>query len=381
MIKLLIRAMLTAAVLGVAAGRAVAHPGGAGVQAAAVLTQDYFRDVRGGRRRGGAGPGNVFLRLDLHGRVWGGPPSDLVRLRVLGTFGGSISNQVGDLQGLDNVAAPDAVKLYSAWYQHRFGDSGVSTRLGLQDYNALFNTLAAASVLINSSFGLPATIAQSNVPVYPTTAVGAVLRWHSRHGAYAMGGVYNGRPGDPQEPGGTHLHLDPGSGLFYAFEAGLGGGPRRGKLGIGGWYQTSDYTDPGGITRDRNHGVYVIAETPLARVSSGAAWSGFVQLGVARPGTNTIGRYLGVGIDVENPLPGRPHDRFSLGVARARTTAAYRRATAAASNAETVVEATYRAALGPHFSLQPDLQYVSDPGASARLGNAWVVGLRAQASW
>lgn len=358
-----------------------AHALGPGVKAGATLTQDYFRVLQGGRHRGGAGPGNLFLGATVDGRAWGGSAADRLRVRLLGTFGGSISNQAGDLQGLDNVGAYNTFKVYSAWYQHRFGHSGMSTRLGLQDYNALFNTLGAASVFLNSSFGIPATTAQSHVSQYPTTAVGAVLRWRSARGAYAQAGVYDGRPGDPDNPGGTHIHFDPGHGLFYAAEAGFRGGPDgRWKAALGGWYQTSAYTAPSGRPRDRNHSIYLIAQAPLG-TSRRPAWNGFVQLGSARRATNVTGSYLGVGVNARGLLPGRPNDVFGLGLARAGTTRAWRRATPDSARAETVVEATWRFVLGEHLSVQPDAQYIMDPGATHRLENAWLAGLRVQVEW
>jgi len=378
----LLPGMLVAAAALALAGpaRGAGRPGPA-LKVDATLTQDYFRDVQGGRHRGGAGPGNLFAGITADGRAWGGSPDDRVRLRVLQTFGGSISNQAGDLQGLDNVEAYNTLKVYSAWYQHRFGRSGVSTRLGLQDYNALFNTLDAASLFLNSSFGIPATTAQSHVSQYPTTAVGAVLRWHSAGGAYALAGVYDGRPGDPDHPGGTHIHFEPGHGLFYAGETGFRGGRGgRWKAALGGWYQTSDYAGATGRSRDRDHSVYLIAQAPLDS-GGGATWNGFIQLGSARRTTNVTGRYLGIGVNAAGLLPGRPKAVLGLGLARAYTTRAWRRATPDAAQAETVMEVTWRFVPGDHLTLQPDVQYIIDPGATHRLDNAWLAGLRARIDW
>jgi len=372
--------MLLAAI-GLSPPLADAHALGPGVQAGATLTQDYFRDLQGGRHRGGAGPGNLFLGTTVDGRAWGGSRADRLRLRVLGTFGGSISSQAGDLQGLDNVEAYNTLKVYSAWYQHRFGGAGISTRLGLQDYNALFNTLEAASLFLNSSFGIPATTAQSHVSQYPTTTVGAVLRWRSPRGAYALAGVYDGRPGDPDNPGGTHIHFDPGHGLFYAGETGFRGGRNgRWKAAVGGWYQTSDYPGPAGEPRNRDHSVYLIAQAPLDS-GRGPAWNGFLQLGSARRTTNVIGRYLGIGVTATGLARGRPDDVFGLALARAYTTRAWRRVTPDAAGAETVCEVTWQFVLGDYLTLQPDIQYLVDPGATHRLDNAWLAGVRAQFHW
>jgi porin len=44
---------------------------------------------------------------------------------------------------------------------------------------------------------------------------------------------------------------------------------------------------------------------------------------------------------------------------------------------EFVVEATYEAQLTPWFELQPDIQFVIQPGGSTALANALVIGLSA----
>ena len=44
------------------------------------------------------------------------------------------------------------------------------------------------------------------------------------------------------------------------------------------------------------------------------------------------------------------------------------------------VELTWRVPLGAHVVLQPDVQYVVNPGAERRIPNAWVVGVRLELS-
>ena len=331
--------------------------------------------------RGGGAPGLVDFNTTIDGRLWGGSRHDTLYFDLHGAVGSSISNQVGDLQGVDNVEAYDTFKLYSAWYQHAFGDSGFSIRVGLQDYNALFDTLDAAGVFINSSFGLDASDAQSNVSQYPTTAVGAVARWVTPSGFYAMGGIYDGVPGKPGHPAGTHVHFGPHDGIFSGFEAGIDtGGERPFKLGLGGWYQTSRYRDVQGRVRDEDGGVYALAQDRLVSGDAGPDVDAFVQMGHAKGSVNSLSWYLGTGLYVTGLVPGRAQDTLGLGIARACTSDAYRTVNENASKAETAVEMTYQATLNDHVMIQPDVQYVIDPGASHATDNAWVLGIRAQIS-
>ena len=46
------------------------------------------------------------------------------------------------------------------------------------------------------------------------------------------------------------------------------------------------------------------------------------------------------------------------------------------ANAETAIELTYQRPLGAGFSVQPDVQYVLNPGFERDLDNAWVLTVR-----
>jgi porin len=48
---------------------------------------------------------------------------------------------------------------------------------------------------------------------------------------------------------------------------------------------------------------------------------------------------------------------------------------------ETAIELTYRMQATPWLALQPDVQYIVNPGTDPSLDNAWVVGLRFELSW
>ncbi|WP_269634414.1 carbohydrate porin [Salinisphaera hydrothermalis] len=320
-------------------------------------------------------------RPDL-GRIWGGSDDNRLYFDYLGTLGSSISNDVGDLQGLDNIEAYDTSKLYSAWYQHDFGQSGVMLRIGKQDWNALFDTLDAAGVFINSSFGLDATTAVSNVSQYPTTAVGAVARWQGDSGAYAMASVFDGTPGLPGHPAGTHIAFHAHDGVFTSAETGMtGGGDKPYKLAVGGWYQTADYHDPAGRLRDHDSGFYIIGQDRLIGGPATPKVDVFAQISGTQSDRNPLNRYLGAGVDVTGLVPERPDDVLGLAVARAHAASVYRDATPDTNRAETAIELTYQLPVNQYVTLQPDMQYIVHPGVDRSTGNATVVGLRGQLTW
>lgn len=353
-----------------------------GINLGVTYNQDLFSDVGGGVRHGTAAPGAVDLSAGVDGRAWGGSADDQFFFDYLGTFGSSISSDAGDLQGLDNIEAYNTTKLYSAWYQHDFGKSGGMIRIGKQDWNALFDNLDAAGLFINSSFGLDATTAVSNVSQYPTTAVGAVIRWKFASGAYVMGSVFDGTPGRVGHPAGTHIHFNSSGGLFTSAEAGIaGGGDKPYKLAVGGWYQTADYRDPAGRLRDHNHGFYVIGQQRLLGGQGTPKLDAFAQVGGAEGDRNPLDRYLGAGFNVTGLVPERPGDTLGVAVARAHASPVYRAATPDSDRAETAIEVTYQAQINTYWMIQPDVQYIVNPGLDRTVNNATVVGLRTQLAW
>jgi len=318
----------------------------------------------------------------VNGRLWHGSPTNVFYMDLLGTIGSSISGQVGDVQGLDNVEAHNTVKLFGAWYQHAFSSQHVRLRIGVQDYNAWFDVLDAAGVFVNSSFGLDPTISQLPVSTFPITTLGAALRWQSVDGLYVMGAVYDGRPGLADHPDGTHIALRDGDGVFTAVETGLvSSGAESFKLALGGWYRSSAYRDPAGRRRHNNGGAYAIGQYRITPQGQVPAVHVFVQIGAADSQRNQLDRYIGAGLTASGLVPQRPHDTFGVGMARAHTGSAYRRNTPNATAAETALELTYQAHYGETLVIQPDVQYIIDPGADRRLANAWVAGVRGQYSW
>ncbi|HEX5314833.1 MAG TPA: carbohydrate porin [Gammaproteobacteria bacterium] len=331
--------------------------------------QDFLRDVAGGKERGGGAPG--MLEADGAWR-WG---SSEFKIGLLGTFGGSLYKRVGALQPPSDLKAYNTLKLYKLWYGHRFGQTGLALRLGVQDYSALFNTLAAAQIFMNTSFGVAPTISQVHPSIYPVTALGAVLHWQAHH-VYALGGIYDGVPGLPGHPAGTHIELRSGDGTFSNVEAGIIG--KGYKLGVGGWYRTTDFKDMLGEPYDRNHGFYIVGSKMLFGGGGKPTLDVFVQLGSAEEDRNEMGRYIGAGVELQHFISGRPNDALGLGMARVLPSDLFQRATPGVTRPETVFEATYQAAISKSLVIHPDVQYITNPGAVPDYDNAWVVGFRLQ---
>ncbi|MEJ2700550.1 MAG: carbohydrate porin, partial [Desulfuromonadales bacterium] len=364
-----------------------------GVDAEVELTLDAMENLRGGVKRAGTVLGNVDVTFTADTAKAGWWENGTFFLFLLGNFnvGGMLSDKVGDLQGTSNIEAPEAFKIYEAWYEHRFFGGRLSLLAGLHDYNSEFDVLEYASEFINSSFGISPDISQVGPSIFPTTAPALRLKAQPTPGSYLLAAVYDGVPGDPELPQRSHLGFSSNDGVFAGMEGGLTKGEPGGadyfKLGVGGWILTANVEDYTGQAHDFNHGLYLIAEKTLFSEGKEAQGLGaFAQFGFADPHRNQIGSYWGAGMQYTGLIPGRDHDVAGLAVASARNGEHYRRFMKAeemtpTEHAETAIEATYVAEVLPWLEVQPDVQYIIHPGTDPTLDNALVAGVRLEVSF
>lgn len=103
-------------------------------------------------------------------------------------------------------------------------------------------------------------------------------------------------------------------------------------------------------------------------------------MGAARESVNQTGRYLGAGLVYTGLLPGRDADQLGLAVALAFNGDNFKRTRRneglPVDRAEVNLELSYRVPITDWLTVQPDVQYIIDPGALGELNNALVLGLR-----
>ena len=144
----------------------------------------------------------------------------------------------------------------------------------------------------------------------------------------------------------------------------------------------SGLPDGSPVERQGSYGVYGIADQEIWRDGKGSARAVmlFSQLGFADPKVNQVAGYLGGGITLVAPFKGRAQDEVGLGVAAARIGSHYKRSQERlgldVSGGETAIELTYLFQLAGWCAIQPDVQYVIDPGALRSVPDAFVLGLR-----
>jgi porin len=351
----------------------------AGVSIEPSIDVEVLGNVSGGANRGARTLGRYDLSVDVdttEANLWN---DGHFRFHLFGIAGSSPSGMIGDTQTVSNMDAPQGSKLLEAYYEHAFLDNHVSVLAGLYLQDSEFEVLEYAGLFLNSSFGVSPELSQIGPSIYPAPSFGTRVKVQADNGIYALAAVYDGVPGDPDRPRGTHVQFQDGDGVVMSFETGLAvnapgddaASGRYTKLGIGGWHSTTSFDDYAGVGRDGNAGIYVIGEHALTD-----QLGVFAQLGFALGDRNQIGSYVGAGLNYTGLLPGRPEDTFGIAVAHARNTDGFIDSAPGTERAETAIEFTYALQLTESVTLQPDIQYIINPGTDPSLDDAVVIGAR-----
>lgn len=372
---------------------------------------DAAANVSGGGRRGSTYGGDLHLQLLVDGGRLAGAPGLSGFLDGLWINGGGPSRLAGDAQGVSNIEAPHAVRLYEAWLQYNSAGNVWSVLAGRYDLNTEFYRLSSAGLFLNSSFGIGPEFALSGFggpSVYPDTAAGVRVAYKPGPNSVLRVAALDAAPFDQQN--GTPSPFNPHDGMLLVAEAawltrpGTSDRPanarfrigRHGtpvpyddKIAIGAWYYTARFDDLGpgpsggrAAQRSGEEGGYLLLDHLLLQSGDDPErrLNGFVQFGVANAAADRFGTYIGAGLTLSGAFPNRPDDEIGLAMAMARNGSRYleaeQQAGAGVDGAETAVEMTYLAQVQSWLALQPDVQYVVHPNTDPKLRGAAVLQLR-----
>jgi porin len=361
---------------------------------------------------------NIDLLLHLNLKALPGLRGTSIRVHVHSTFFGQQGSGAGVFQQTSSLEATEEWRLYEAWVQHQIRTPHLSVLAGIYDINSEFDVIPSAGDFLNSSFGFGPEYGTNGVTgpsTFPSTGLAARVMFQPTRSLYGLVGVSDAVPGDGGD-GGTHLDGDEGA--LFSFEVGWARllsdvvpllnprglpagewrgrpGPRRRRIGrgrpiedvrfkiaLGGWVYSSRFQRwTPGEPEGRSWGIYLLGETLLHQDAAGSRkLSGFARVGTAAEEVNRVDLSLKGGLALSGGVPGRPDDITGLAFAFARNGSPYledgNRGGFPLDRGETVVELTYRASLGSLLTLQPDLQFVVNPGMRPEKKNVLFLGLR-----
>lgn len=310
---------------------------------------------------------------------------------------------VGSLHGVDSIeVSTNTAKIFQAWIEKKWFDERLLLLFGLYDLNSEFYATESSALFLNPAPGIGAEMAPTGLngpSVFPTSSLGLRATLRPAPDYYVQTVLLDGVPGDPNNPRGTHIQFNKGDGTLWVAEAGYqpqregdarkAAGPS--KLALGAWRYSSKFpdliqTDVNGepLMRKGNHGAYLLWEQPFY-FDNDFGFDTFLRGGVANAAINQLDRFVEVGVVSSGLIPGREHDRLGVSVSVARNGRQFRQAAQIAATpvdrAETAWELTYQARVNKWFSVQPNLQYVVNPGTDPSVENALVAAVRFEFSF
>jgi porin len=357
-----------------------------------IYTAEILGNVLGGLHTGAAYNGLLQLALEVDTEKAIGWPGATIHGAVIHPHGPSLSESyVGDFGVVSNLDTYDSLRLYEAWIEQKFFRDRVSLRVGFLAADTEFAGVETAAVFMSSDFGVPAAMS-ANFPMscYPFSTLGVRLRIEPAPGWSVQFGAYDGNPapgvlGDPT-PGvaasnefnhwGTHFALrgDEGAMLFAEIGWQREGedskdtpAPLATSLKLGGAYHTDRFATTDGDTRG-NYALYAIAERELWREPGTKAdgLTAFARAVFAPKNRNFLSHSAEAGLVYRGLLKSDAGDALGLGLAWLGVSRE--------AGDEFTVELTYQRAITGCWTVQPDVQWVIDPGGNS--DNALVIGLR-----
>jgi porin len=352
---------------------------------------------------------------------------------------------VGNFLTISNIAGFNTLRMLELWFQQDFfepGDdrpAGLSIRVGqltadsefvISDYGALFT---------NGTFGWPAFL-YTNIPEggpgYPMGTLGIRVavnpwEWMTLQSAVFQGNVF----AQNVNRHGFKWDLKSDEGYFWINELQVRWNQDTkalpGQAKFGAWFHTADFADPffdeDGVplvdadssgnpeTHSWNYGFYWILDQMLYRepgresepptslgkdgksVSSskeskqveeepskqGLGWFG--RIAFEPQDRNFVGFYFESGLVYTGLIPTRDEDQVGVGFVYAQLTNGARKTLELEGSrgvgAEMVLEFTYKAILTPWLNIQPDAQFIINPGATQDLNNSFIIGMRASVNF
>jgi len=376
-------------------------------------TSEDLGNVTGGSRTGFAYDGLTQAVLQLNTQRAFGWYGGTFNISALQIHGQNLSAEnLQTLQTASGIESDPATRLWELWYDQKFLDEDrLDIKVGQQSLDQEYMVSSNALSFVNTMFGwpmLPSADLPGGGPAYPLSALGVRAKYRPVEPINILFGVYSGSPtehaaGDPQldNPSGASFPLNRGvlaiAELQYSYPA-VGAmvspgaaEPLARTYRIGAWYDSESFDDerfdntglslanPASNGDPRQHhgdfAIYAVADQMVWRSTAdpNRSISVFTRvMGTPLADRNLIDFSLNAGVTMKDPLTYRTDDTFGLGLGYTHVSSqasAYDRDVAIETgtfnpprSSETFIEATYQYQVTPWLQLQPDLQYVFNPG-------------------
>ncbi|HQT83550.1 MULTISPECIES: carbohydrate porin [Acidiphilium] len=410
-----------------------------GITLAGTDTETLLGNVAGGIKQGATMQGLTTITLQIDTGKAFNMPNGTVDVSALQIHGRSLSPYyLDDLQTANGTEAEDSTRLWEVWYDQGFDYGRADFKIGQQSIDQDFIVSKYSALFVNTMAGwplVPSADLYAGGPAYPLSSLGGRLQFKPADNQSLLLGAFNDNPpggpfaNDPQsrDAGGTRFNTNTGALIIGEFQYAINQPPLGGTVTpghahgkglpgtykIGFWYDTGSFPDQAGSAkgvlstssatsglpslRRHNYSFYAVMDQTvwISPIVATRTLNLFARIMGAPGDRNLIGFSFNGGATLTAPLRGRTGDTvgIDLGIGQVGSGAAASDRALRASrgdaypvrSVETLIEATYQAQITPWWQIQPDIQYVINPGAGIpdplapghKLGNELVIGIRA----
>jgi len=396
-------------------------------------SENLLGNLAGGVKQGATLQGVVTGTVEIDTGKAFGLQGGTFHVTGLQIHGRSLSPYyLDDLQAANGNEAETTTRLWELWYDQAFDYGKFDLKFGQQSIDNEFIVSKYSGLFVNTMAGwplIPSDDLYGGGPAYPLASLGARLQAKPADNITVLAGAFDDNPGggafsdDAQalDGPGAKFNLNTGA-LFIAELQYTVNEPAVGQMvqvdqpapsglpgtyKIGFWYDTGAFpdqrfgtdglslasTNSNGDPRPHHgdYSLYGVADQTVwqSTADSSRTLNIFGRIMAAPDTQNLIDFSFNGGVTIAAPLPGRDNDQAGLdigvGHVSSRVAGLDRDQGLIVRGTETLLELTYQAALTPWLQLQPDIQYVINPGAglsnpndnSSRLHDELVAGVRA----
>ena len=321
------------------------------------------------------------------------------------------ADNIGSLMPVSNYEALASTRLSELWFEQHMFDDRLAVRIGQLTADTEFALSIGGAWFLNGTWGWSSLLAAdmpSGGPAYPLATPGVRVAITPNDKASLLIGVYNGDPapacnkagGDPQRcnPHGLDFELDDPPLLMVEGKYSYNPNGLAGTVKIGGWNHFGTFPDQrfdsggaliavtgnDGRPLDHDWGLYGIIDQLIWRVPGSEEAKGvgiFARFIGAPADRNLVDFYFDGGVTFTGMFRRRPNDALAVGFAYTNISD---QVTAfdvdfgepVPRNYESLVEICYTYQINDGWSVQPNFQYIWQPGGSSGVDNATVVGAR-----
>jgi porin len=395
-------------------------------------SENLLGNTLGGVKQGATMQGVTTATLEIDTGKAFGLQGGTFHISALQIHGQPLSGPYLDnLQTANGNEAEDGTRLWEMWYDQAFDYTRADIKIGQQSIDNEFMVSQYSSLFVNTIAGwplIPSDDLYGGGPAYPLSSLGVRLQFKPADNETILGGVFDDNPGggafgDDQQfldRNGALFNLNTGALFIAEFQYAVNqpavgdmvttatppsGLPGTYKLGF--WYDTAFFPDQrfgtDGLSlanpasngdpemHKGNYSIYGVMDQTIWQSAADSArnLNIFARIMGAPDNRNLIDFSFNGGVTLAAPLPGRDNDQagidFGLGKVSSRVAGLTRDQGITAQGTEELIEATYQAQATPWLVLQPDFQYIVNPGAGVPdpidpthdLHNEFVAGIRA----